>query len=790
MHRKRFLTPCLAALAVLAAAPSWGQSALPRLAYIDPPGLAPNSTREIRLGGYDWTPDMQVFFHDEHIRCEILDGPGEALVPPPPYWFGAKSFLASPPIPREMRAILTIAPGAKPGPVRWQVANANGGSATGVLMIGDASEILEDAARKSAQPLPALPVTVNGRLARIAEVDRYTFHVDTSGLVTCELLDRLGQPFNAILRVFDAQGRMVADYADTEGRDCCFTFAASAPADYEIRVQDVDFRGDRAYVYRLSLRQRTQVDCALPSGLKRGETRPVEFVGIGLASGAGQLESIIRDVTCPNDPGLESLAVELQTPGGPASFVLAVDDLPELVESVAFPAGPRKMALPAAVTGRLDDTSEDSYECDWHQGEIWRLRAQSAHARGDLDLALAVQDANGKELARNDDLPPGTDAGLDFTVPADGTYRLVVEAAGAPLKTLSAAYRLAVDQPERRPDFQLEVVDHLDLPLGGTADLIVKAVRRGNEKDPIPFAITGLPAGVTASAELVIPPGQSELKVPLTCAADSAVTATLANIEANCQSQGKNVTRAARVLVAITMKPRCKLEPLEKDGGRTVHRGTTFPAEVIVQRLEGFEGPIQLLQAAQQERHRQGINGHDMVVPPGVTHVAYPVYLPEWLETNRTSRIVLIAVAQVPDPRGTVRHVASAMQGRITMSIEGALLKLAHVAPEMTVRAGESFKVPLVLSRSAKLPLEARIELVAPEGLETLLIADPLVVAPDRGEFDFEIHTSADPRLAGSQKITIRATAMQDGTLRVVSQTELTVEFVEPPRTDAAASEN
>lgn len=52
--------------------------------------------------------------------------------------------------------------------------------------------------------------------------------------------------------------------------------------------------------------------------------------------------------------------------------------------------------------------------------------------------------------------------------------------------------------------------------LGGTADLVVKVNRKGGMKLPIALTLTGLPEGVTAPPNLVIPATAAELKITLT----------------------------------------------------------------------------------------------------------------------------------------------------------------------------------------------------------------------------------------------------------------------------------
>jgi hypothetical protein len=202
---------------------------VPEVGYVFPPGGPAGSTVAVHLGGSEWTPDMQFFVHDSRVKLEVLGPPGELFIPPPPYWFGAKGRLSSPPLLRERPARFVLPVGLPPGPVRWQAANANGVTSTGVFVVGAGPELVEDETRKGPQSLPALPVTVSGRLLKNEEVDRYRFVVPKAGPVTCELTARrLGLKFNGVIEVFDARNRRVAEAVDTEGDDPRLTFPAAA----------------------------------------------------------------------------------------------------------------------------------------------------------------------------------------------------------------------------------------------------------------------------------------------------------------------------------------------------------------------------------------------------------------------------------------------------------------------------------------------------------------------------------------------------------------------------------
>lgn len=684
-----------------------------------------------------------------------------------------------------------------PGPIHWQAANANGATAIGVFLVSADPEVLEDDRRTAPQVLPALPVTVVGRLLKNEEVDRYRFTTPRAGPMTCELQARqLGSKFHGILEVRDRDGRLVADAADTEGLDARLTFAAAAGGEYVVSVRDVDFAGDRSFVYRLRLAPGPRIVAALPAAGRRGETRPVEFVGFGVASGAVKLESVTCNVAFPADASVSSFAYRLETPFGPATFSLFVSDLPESVDPPRTSPEPRRLSLPAAITGALGAAgAEHRYLWDAKKGEQWSIALEARRLGSPLDVTLTVLGPDGKELARNDDLPGTTDAGLAFTVPADGAYQVVVSDVAGKSGSRAAVYRLVL-QPAAS-DFTLETpLQRLSVPIGGKAMLTIKATRMGGFKEPIRLAVAGLPPGVSVPADLVIPADKSELAVPLQSAADAPATAVLVTVTGIASVGAAALTRTARapvagnlaprspaeiqvtdLAIASTMKPRCKGSPVDKDTGRKAHRGATFPAEVVVERLEGYDGPILLRMAARQSYQVQGITGGDVTVPPGVARTIYPCFMPEWLETSRTSRMAMIGVVQVADPRGTVRHLVVELEGMITMSMEGALLKVSNDVRNRTVRPGEAFTVVVKIARSAKLAEPVRLELRLPDELASAFRADPVIVPADQSEASFRIVAVTDRPVAGEHLLTIRAVAVQLGNLPVISETTVPVEL-------------
>jgi hypothetical protein len=782
LSQRWFLRTCAFVVTALSAGVSQlhAQSALPKLGYVYPPGVRAGSTVEVQLGGYNFTPDMQFFVHDPRIKLEILGPPGKLIEPPPPYWFGAKAGNPPMPFPREVPARLTVPADLPPGPVEWQVANANGSTATSVFIVGTDPEVLEAASGKEPQQLPSLPVTVYGRISRISEIDRYRFTTAEPGIVRCQVQDRLGQPFYGVFQIRDAAGNLIVDTADTEGSGTDVSFIATVGGQYTVSLNDLDFRGDRAFIYRLNLTRGPHIVTAFPATGRRGETRQVEFTGTGLATGSLKVESVVRQVAFPSDPQARSFVYRLETPHGATSFELPLSEVEEKLAPSPFPAAGHRFDGPTTMTGVLDTPAEHVYLLAGKKGDAWRISVEAQKMHSTVDAALTVLGPEDKELARGDDLLDSTDAAVEFTMPMDGEYRIAVGDVSGRTPSRASIYRLVVEPLAGAADFSIEVGDRLDIYIGGKADLPVKVIRYGKFAGPVTLSVTGLPPGVTTSGELIVDAKnkKGDFKIPLVSAENTPCIAVMASVTAKGQVGEESVEHTGgRLLVASTMKPRCKISPVDPDGGRTVHRGTTYPAPVIVERLEGFTGEILLQQSAQQERHRRGITGSDLVVPPGVDRVNFPIYLPEYLETSLTCRMVLNGVAQVPDPQGKVRYVASAMSGRITMSMEGALLKLTPRAGELTVRPGDAFDVPVTVGRSAKLQIPARVELVPSEELAGCLSAEPLTVPTTQTDAILHIQTRADLRLSGPLSIKLRVTALQEGKYPAVSEIEVPVVF-------------
>lgn len=676
----------------------------PSIGYMFPSGGQAGQTVEVSLGGYDWTPDMQVFVRDERMRLELIGEPGPVLVPKPPYWFGKKARRAPYKLARETKAKLTIPAEVPPGVYQWQAANANGATVCGRFAVTAAPVQLESTA--TINVVKTLPACVCGQIKLIQEVDRYEFVAQTDGPVACSLVAAsIASPLRAIVEVRDARGKLVADAADTAGRDLTLFLKARAGESYTAAVYDLDFCGDGSFVYQLSI-------------------SPV----------SARAEST---VTTRSDAS-------------------------------------RTLSLPAVVSGVLEQKNgEDRYRISGRVGDVWAIAVSGEKTGSQVDPVVTLFDASGKELARGDDSPGSTDAQLEFSPPAVGEYEIVVSDLSGSSGSPAATYKLSIQRSE--PDFQLETAEMLAVPIGGKATVELKATRRAGFADPIDVKFVGLPAGMSVAGNMQLPARQNALKVEVQVDATSAATAAMVTLQGQAVINEKTILRSTEpILMCATIKPPFEIDAEGKDDVTKWPRGTTFPAPVLITRDPEFKGDIVLEMTSLQGRHVQGISGPELRVGPDVSRVLYPVFLPEWLETTRTSRMVVNGVAQVADPQGNLRYSLARQKTRMGFLPTGALLKIA-TEPEISYQPEKPLVIPVTVHRDLSLNQSLQLTLVS-DGLESSpFTAVAQDYSQDAARCEFAIDVKQALLADKEYPITIRATLMKDGKYPVVSETTVIV---------------
>ncbi|MBL8811952.1 MAG: hypothetical protein JNM43_17435 [Planctomycetaceae bacterium] len=418
----------------------------------------------------------------------------------------------------------------------------------------------------------------------------------------------------------------------------------------------------------------------------------------------------------------------------------------------------------------------------------------------DCDLLVRIVDSEGKVIAENDDFENSTTAEIVFVPAKDATYQCVVEV----LSDIDSANGYYLELRRTTPDFALRIPQQIQIGLGATTEVSVQAIRSGGMTGEISIQFEGLPAGVTVPESIVIPADQNAAKVVLACQPDCAVIASAIRVTGKAKLMASNadgteseqvITHAAlavmsgilgartyedtlidRALLSITMPPPIDVLVVDRERQRDVPRGSTYLAELQVVRKDGFAGEVTLMMSAQQSRNRQGIRGQTVIVPPGDTSAFYPCFMPEWLATDITRRMVVHGIAVVPDPKGNLRYLTKPGDARITMIMEGALMKLGTGISEFETEGGGRIEVPVTISRTARMALPVTVDLKVPEEAKGKIHATPVTIQPDQHQGTLTLSFENSPEINGLWRLRLAATALQDGRWPVVSETEITVE--------------
>lgn len=660
--------------------------------------------------------------------------------------------------PKDMAGRIDIAADAPLGVRHARLWTSQGATPALRFVVGELPEIVEQEIEGNPVPVKvAVPVTVNGRIFPREDVDLWAFAAKKGQTVTCDLwAARLGSPLDARLEVIDAAGRPLAEAIGGRTADPWLHFTAPEDGTYQVRVQDVGARGGQAFVYRLTLTDGPFVDRVYPLGGRRGSTVSLTASGAGLPAGP-------IAVTLPTAAPQE-FVVSLDVDDRRTNpILLDVDDLPEHHRGDRGPAQP--IALPAVLNGRLDRPGAvHPWPIRLEKGSVAEIELRAARLGSPLLGVLTLTDAAGKELARADAVAGGTaDPSLRFTAPAAGTYVITIRDRFTSRGGPEFAYRLRV-APPAKPDFALRLTsDAVTLPRGGQVKLRVLADRVGGHTAAIPLTLDGLPPGVTAT-NTTIAAGQSSVEISLTAAATAPIEARRLTVRASPTHTavlpgGRGVPAIDSVLLAVALPTPFKV--VGTYDMRWAARGTVHTRHYRIER-NGFTGPIQVRLADRQARHLQGVTGPMITVPPGISEFDYPVTLPPWMETGRTSRTCVMAIGTLQEPDGkdhTVSFTSTNPNEQVVAVIEPGKLAVEPDRPSLTAVPGGALTLPVRVRRARGLIGPVRLEWLAPEHLRHVSAA-AVTVSADQESAILTIRFGPARDVVYNAPFTVRATLM------------------------------
>ncbi len=738
----------------------------PTASYIFPAGAQRGTKVNVRVGG---------LFLYQKCGFEML-GPG---VTAPTHLTSTKTTWFEGPIlplpdsqrqedyPKDMTGTIAVAADALLGIRYWRLWTSQGATPSLKFIVGDLPEVVEDEIDGEPMPVPVkLPVTINGRIFPREDIDIYSFSARKGQSIRCEVnAARLGSPLDARLEVRDAQGRRLAEADAPAGGDPVLTFTAPADGDYEVRIQDSQASGGQAYVYRLTLTDQPHVERVYPLGGRRGSAFDVEVAGQDLPAK--------RNVAIPKDAATDhpiSFAVHGKQTN---TILLDTDDYPEFLAAKDLD---KAINLPAVLNGRIDKPGRiDDWKWQGKKGDSWDFEMRAARLGSKLDGVVTICDGAGKILLKAEANP--ADPVLRFTVPADGDYRVRIQDRFGSRGGPELAYRLRIAPPPAA-DFRLTLAadprqpssgDAVALPRKGTAKLKLNVERLGGLKDPIALDVTGLPANVSVSPNVV---AANQASVELTFKADEQAKIDVSRL--TIVGKVKDVSRIARLQVGRGMPEQTSVllsvslpTPFVIKGVYDMGFAARGAMHKRIYKIErnGYAGPIAISLADRQARHLQGVEAPTITVPAGVSEFTYSAYLPPWMETGRTCRVCVMGVGVLKEPDGSEHRVSfsSVNQNEQLVAVVGpGMLALEADRTSFTVAPGKSFGVPVRIKRGQGVDGPVELTLIVPAHLQGLTAAKSTITAKaDRGDL---VVTCAD-KLAGpfNMPIIVRATLLRNG---------------------------
>jgi hypothetical protein len=378
----------------------------PALSRISPAGMERGTTANFKLEGRGLMAARAVLFDAPGFTAKILNVAAiheeikaaragvdlEAAVP-----LGVKS---------EARVELTVSKDVEPGFHWFRIQTPNGTSNMLPLDVGSLKEVQQQ--RNSSDPQQVeLPATIVGAVSTVGEVNGYSFEGKAGQEMVFQVVaSRLDSQLESLLVLRDSSGGEIAR-AGEYLREPDAILVAKLPMEgkYTISISDREEKGGWNYFYRLNAGPLPYVTGWFPLGVPAGKPAAVSIEGVNLG-GVKQVE--VRPPARVD--GWTTLPLVVATPSGPLLNKprVGVGDLPEVFEKEPndTPSQAEAVPIPVTINGHIDNPSAAKHDDDdffrIHAGKGQRLVIEVAAARlgSPLDSVVEVLDSRGNDVPR------------------------------------------------------------------------------------------------------------------------------------------------------------------------------------------------------------------------------------------------------------------------------------------------------------------------------------------------------------------------------------------------------
>lgn len=342
-----------------------------------------------------------------------------------------------------------VAPDAPPGPRLVRLYNNDGASEPRFFVVGAGREIADvEPNDHFARPQPAgeLPVTINGQLEKEGSVDSFAVNVRAGQWLDARLdAYAMKSGLDGVLRLVTTNGQQLALNHDFASLDPRLVWRSPATQTLVVQVfgfpfpfgSEVRLQGGDEVVYRLHL--------------TASDEAPADH-------GAPATE---------NEPNNASTNAPL-------------------------------CELPATILGASDPPGdEDRFQFTASTNEFIDARLEGESIGSPLDAWLAIEDASGKELVRNDDTGESRDPRLEWKPVTNGTFLVAV---GSITRQGGSDFRYRLTLRRAGPDYSASLpASSLVIWPGSTNEVKLTVARLRGLTNVLSASIRDLPSGVSAA---------------------------------------------------------------------------------------------------------------------------------------------------------------------------------------------------------------------------------------------------------------------------------------------------
>ena len=408
-HKRRYgaiaLGPFLAFMVFFSLPAAVAQVLPPTLDLIVPQGGKRGSTVRIMIEGTNLEDGKRLLFSRPGLRASILKS--ELLPKDPTQHSGEGATIADSPPRHRLTAEMNIQPDAGLGLYEFRLLTSLGTSNSLVFAVGSLDEMDErqiKAATKEVQ-LVQLPLTVQGKISAVGEVDEFAFKAEAGRqLVFAIMATELGSRLHAQLTLLDQGGRVLARKKKSHGKDPFLTHRFQKDEMGLIRVSDVFMGGGDSHFYRLQAGDFPYATGVFPLGVQADRKTTLKVQGPNL----GTNNEI--DITVSAEHSSVGKIIPVSTPPALNAVQVAVGTYPEEMErelnSSAAQAQP--ISWPVTINGRISGAAAeragpDKADEDWFSLSATRdqqlvIEVEAQRLGSELDSVVELMDTQGTPI--------------------------------------------------------------------------------------------------------------------------------------------------------------------------------------------------------------------------------------------------------------------------------------------------------------------------------------------------------------------------------------------------------